>query len=96
MHDVFVLQVAGEKHWTIHEPVLQAPLRDQPWTERRDAVRERAAEPPVIDAVLRPGDALYLPRGYLHSARALGGVSAHLTVGVHPVTRHAPAPRARS
>jgi len=89
VHDVFVLQVAGEKHWTIHEPVLQAPLRDQPWTDRRDAVRERAAEPPVIDAVLRPGDALYLPRGYLHSARALGGVSAHLTVGVHAVTRYA-------
>jgi bifunctional lysine-specific demethylase and histidyl-hydroxylase NO66 len=89
VHDVFVLQMAGEKHWTIHEPVLQAPLRDQPWTERRDAVRERAAEPPVIDAVLRPGDALYLPRGYLHSARALRGVSAHLTVGVHAVTRYA-------
>ena len=37
--------------------------------------------------VLRPGDALYLPRGYLHSATALGDISAHLTVGVHPVTR---------
>jgi bifunctional lysine-specific demethylase and histidyl-hydroxylase NO66 len=88
VHDVFVLQVAGVKHWTVHEPVLEAPLRDQPWTDRRDAVRQRAAEPPVIDAVLRSGDALYLPRGYLHSARALGGVSAHLTVGVHAVTRY--------
>ena len=29
------------------------------------------------------------PRGYLHAAEALGGVSCHLTVGVHPVTRHA-------
>jgi bifunctional lysine-specific demethylase and histidyl-hydroxylase NO66 len=37
--------------------------------------------------VLRPGDALYLPRGYLHAAEALGEVSAHLTVGIHPVTR---------
>jgi len=43
----------------------------------------------VIDTVLSPGDALYLPRGYLHAAEALGGVSCHLTVGVHPVTRHA-------
>ena len=42
----------------------------------------------MIDAVLRPGDALYLPRGYLHAAEALGEVSCHLTVGVHPVTRH--------
>ena len=44
---------------------------------------------PTIDAVLRPGDALYLPRGFLHSAEALGDVSAHLTVGIHVVTRQA-------
>ncbi|SCX50125.1 Ribosomal protein L16 Arg81 hydroxylase, contains JmjC domain [Klenkia marina] len=87
VHDVFVLQVAGEKHWTIHEPVLTDPLRTQPWGERADAVAARAQEEPVIDAVLRPGDALYLPRGYLHSAVALGEISAHLTIGVHSVTR---------
>ena len=88
-HDVFVLQVAGEKRWRIHEPVLRDPLPDQAWTGFRDAVAERAGDEPVIDAVLRPGDALYLPRGYLHSAAALGGVTCHLTVGVHPVTRSA-------
>jgi lysine-specific demethylase/histidyl-hydroxylase NO66 len=52
-------------------------------------VAERAAQAPCIDAVLRPGDALYLPRGYLHAAEALGDVSVHLTIGVHPVTRYA-------
>ena len=41
----------------------------------------------MIDAVLTPGDVLYLPRGFLHSATALGEISAHLTVGIHPVTR---------
>ena len=89
MHDVFVLQVAGEKRWRISEPVHPAPLRDQPWTDRRAEVAARAEEEPLIDTVLTPGDALYLPRGYLHAAEALGGVSCHLTVGVHPVTRHA-------
>ena len=39
--------------------------------------------------MLRPGDALYLPRGWLHSAEALGDVSVHLTVGIHSVTRYA-------
>ena len=29
-----VLQVAGEKHWRIHEPVLPDPLRSQPWEAR--------------------------------------------------------------
>ncbi|WP_242610986.1 cupin domain-containing protein [Blastococcus saxobsidens] len=91
VHDVFVLQMAGKKHWTIHEPVLPDPLRTQVWNDRADEVAAAAEREPVIDAVLRPGDALYLPRGYLHSARALGEISAHLTVGIHPVTRWAAA-----
>jgi hypothetical protein len=91
VHDVFVLQVAGEKHWTIHEPVLTDPLRTQPWTDRPQEVAAAAEGEPVIDAVLRPGDVLYLPRGYLHSAQALGEISAHLTIGVHSVTRWAAA-----
>ncbi|MGY1822280.1 cupin domain-containing protein [Geodermatophilus sp. SYSU D00079] len=91
VHDVFVLQVAGEKHWRIHEPVLPDPLRTQPWDGRAAAVAAAAEREPVVDAVLRPGDALYLPRGYLHAATALGEISAHLTIGVHPVTRWAAA-----
>jgi lysine-specific demethylase/histidyl-hydroxylase NO66 len=87
VHDVFVLQVAGEKHWTIHAPVLPDPLRTHPWTDRSAEVAAAAEHAPVIDAVLRPGDALYLPRGYIHSAVALGEISAHLTIGVHSVTR---------
>jgi hypothetical protein len=91
VHDVFVLQVAGEKHWRIHPPVLPDPLRTQPWNDRAAEVAAAAGGEPVIDAVLRPGDALYLPRGYLHSAVALGAISAHLTIGVHSVTRWAAA-----
>jgi len=91
VHDVFVLQLEGEKRWQIHAPVLESPLRDQPWTQRRSAVERRAREAPLIETVLRPGDCLYLPRGYLHAASALGGVSAHLTIGVHAWTRYAAA-----
>ncbi len=89
VHDVFVLQVAGRKKWTIHAPALPSPLRNQPWTDRRDDVRRAAEREPVIETVLEPGDALYLPRGYLHSASALGGVTVHLTLGVHSWTRFA-------
>jgi len=89
VHDVFVLQVAGEKRWTIHEPVRPAPLGDEDWNRYRAAVARRAEGQPAIDTVLRPGDALYLPRGWLHSAEALGDVSVHLTVGIHSVTRYA-------
>ena len=90
VHDVFVLQLAGRKHWTVHAPVHRDPLRSQPWNDHADAVAARAgADAPVIDTVLEPGDAMYLPRGWLHAATALGQVSAHLTVGVHVVTRFA-------
>ena len=85
-HDVFVLQVAGTKRWTIHRPVIDDPLPDQSWDQRKAQVAARAAEKPLIDTLLAPGDALYLPRGYLHSAVAQGEISVHLTVGVHPIT----------
>lgn len=89
VHDVFVLQLAGSKQWAVHRPVHPSPLRSQPWNQHAAAVEAAAKEPPLIETVLRPGDALYLPRGYLHSAEALGETSAHLTVGVHTVSRFA-------
>jgi ribosomal protein L16 Arg81 hydroxylase len=93
VHDVFVLQIDGEKQWRISPPVLESPLRDQPWSDRKSAVQKQAQQPPMLEAVLRPGDCLYLPRGYLHAATALGGVSTHLTLGIHVWTRFALAER---
>lgn len=90
VHDVFVLQVAGDKRWVVHEPVHPLPLRTEPWTDRRAAVAATARQTePVLATVLRPGDALYLPRGYLHAAEAQAGRTLHLTVGVPPLTRYA-------
>ena len=89
VHDVFVLQIAGTKRWTVHEPVHPDPLRDQPWTDHHAAVAEAARGESCLDTVLEPGDVLYLPRGWLHAAEAQGSVSIHLTLGVHNWTRHA-------
>jgi Cupin superfamily protein len=86
VHDVFVLQVSGEKHWRVHAPVRTHPRADEPWSQYRAAVTARAREEPVLDVVMRPGDALYLPRGWLHSAVARAGTSIHLTIGVAAFT----------
>ena len=86
VHDVFVLQVSGQKRWIVHEPVLDHPLPSQPWTQHRTAIAERVAGEPVIDTVLSEGDALYLPRGWVHSAQALETTSIHLTIGVSALT----------
>jgi bifunctional lysine-specific demethylase and histidyl-hydroxylase NO66 len=88
-HDVFVLQVDGRKRWRIHEPVLSDPLERQAWGGRAEEVSATADGEPAIDAVLEPGDALYLPRGWLHSAQAQGDSSLHLTVGIKALTRYA-------
>jgi bifunctional lysine-specific demethylase and histidyl-hydroxylase NO66 len=82
-HDVFVLQVAGSKEWELYDPVFPDPLPSQPWASRK-------GDPgPVTLAVrLTAGDFLYLPRGFLHSARAQTDLSAHLTIGIHAETRH--------
>src|SRR6478752_8108956 len=86
VHDVFVLQAAGQKRWTVHEPVHEHPLPSQPWTEHRDAIASRIDDDPVIDTVLSAGDTLYLPRGWVHSARSLDTTSIHLTIGVSALT----------
>jgi Cupin superfamily protein len=80
-HDVFVLQVSGEKRWLVYEPALELPLKDQRYSPELGAPGE-----PVEDRVLRPGDMLYLPRGWLHEALTSDTDSLHLTVGVNVVT----------
>ena len=76
-HDVFVLQIGGSKAWSVYDPVLEDPLPSQPWSAARGQPGE-----PGMTVSLAPGDVLYMPRGFLHSAQAQQGVSAHLTIGV--------------
>jgi hypothetical protein len=80
-HDVICLQVAGEKRWRVYDPVWELPLRNQRY-------RSEMGEPgaPVLDVVLREGDTLYLPRGWLHEALTSDSDSLHLTIGVNVYT----------
>lgn len=80
-HDVFVLQVGGEKRWKVYEPVFELPLKNQRYTPELGGPGQT-----VEDRVLRPGDTLYLPRGWLHEAMTSDTDSLHLTIGVNVVT----------
>jgi hypothetical protein len=76
-HDVFILQVAGRKRWSVYGETRRAPLV---------ADVEKAARPagePVWEATLEDGDLLYIPRGWWHVAEPLAEPTLHLTVGVH-------------
>jgi lysine-specific demethylase/histidyl-hydroxylase NO66 len=80
-HDVFSLQVAGEKRWFVYEPALELPLKDQRYDPELGAPGE-----PVEDVTLRPGDTLYLPRGWLHEAATSSSDSLHITIGINVYT----------
>jgi hypothetical protein len=80
-HDVFVLQVGGEKRWLVYEPVWPLPLREQRYRPEL-GTRDEVAH----DVTLRPGDTLYLPRGWLHEAVTSASDSLHVTVGINVYT----------
>jgi ribosomal protein L16 Arg81 hydroxylase len=80
-HDVFSLQVAGEKRWLVYEPAHELPLKDQKYGPELGEPGE-----PVHDVTLRGGDTLYLPRGWLHQAMTSSTDSLHITVGVNVYT----------
>lgn len=75
-HDVFVLQMAGDKKWTIHRPTRINPLEG----DKFDALP--AGAEPAWSGVLGDGDVLYIPRGWPHIAAPTGRPSLHLTIGL--------------
>lgn len=77
-HDVIVLQVSGAKDWRVWDGTpFPAPTRHTPWNNQHEGLGEPHAVP------MRPGDALYIPRGVIHDAAAqeTGEPSLHLTIG---------------
>lgn len=81
-HDVFCLQVAGEKRWRVYAPLLELPLKEQRYSPKLGGHGA-----PTHDLILRAGDTLYLPRGWLHEALTSERDSLHVTVGVNVYTR---------
>lgn len=77
-HDVFVLQVEGEKAWRLYDRPVEAPYRGEGFEPGRHAVGE-----PRRNFVLRAGDCAYIPRGLMHDASASGDApSLHITCGL--------------
>jgi len=77
VHEVFVLQIAGKKRWSIYEPVVPLPHRNQQF-----APHLYTGQKPIAEVELLAGDLLYLPRGFLHSTVTADCFSAHVTLGV--------------
>ncbi len=86
LHDVFAFQAEGEKVWRVYEARENAPVAPIP---PGDAAEKRLIDTRgalLFEALMKPGDVLYLPRGQYHEAMTASDASLHVTFGVSPAT----------
>lgn len=77
-HDVFVLQVSGEKYWRLYDTPVENPYRGEGFRPDDHKVGE-----PVEEFVLKAGECAYVPRGLMHDASTHGDEpSLHITLGL--------------
>lgn len=67
---VLVVQLEGRKEWSLWKPTAET---------RSSYGLDVDVANPAQHPVLCPGDVMYLPHGFPHAARAVGGPSLHIT-----------------
>lgn len=82
-HDVWAVQVEGEKTWNIWEGRAEWPIAHPVFRNLPQAHHEQAKRTLRGKVLLKPGDLLYLPRGWYHDALAEAPASVHIAYGVH-------------
>lgn len=94
-HTAVIAQLSGHKVWELYRPLIPDPMAPhQNWgligfTDEQRAFLEETA--PDRAVTLRPGDVLWIPRGWVHNPHAPAGASTpslHLTFGVLERTRY--------
>jgi len=80
-HDTLTAQIAGEKTWRIYEPLISLPLESQPFHSGTKVEGLRL----LREVHLRPGDTLYIPRGFPHEAKTSSTTSLHCTFALAPM-----------
>jgi ribosomal protein L16 Arg81 hydroxylase len=82
-HDVWAVQVEGEKDWNIWEGRADHPIPHPAFRGQPQAHHDRARGKLRQVVRMQPGDLLYLPRGWYHDALAEAPASVHIAYGVH-------------
>ncbi|GAB5449419.1 MAG: hypothetical protein Gyms2KO_42920 [Gymnodinialimonas sp.] len=83
-HDVLALQVHGSKIWTVDQtPVVENVMFEM---GELDGVDLKFRAP--TEYHLKAGEALYVPRGVMHSVETLDEDSLHLVVGLRALNWH--------
>lgn len=81
--EAFVLQIEGQKKWLLYPPRENEELpRESSMNFLQDEIGS-----PIFERVLRPGDLLYFPRGWIHQAKTVENEhSLHITLSLYQKT----------
>ena len=86
LHDVFAVQVEGEKTWRVYESRADNPTQSLPPGDEIEKWLVESRGKLLFEVTMKPGDVMYLPRGQYHDALTGGQASLHVTFGVSPAT----------
>ena len=84
-HDVWAFHLEGEKVWRVYQNRADNPHVFPPDSPEARRWVETTRGPVMHEIRMKPGDLLYLPRGWYHDALADGGASLHVTYSVTPL-----------
>lgn len=77
--ETFVLQIEGSRRWRIYEPLTRKHMLPR---ESKN-VDEKEFGKFIFDIVLKAGETLYFPRGFIYQHEPADTDSVHLTLGVY-------------
>lgn len=85
--EAFVLQIEGKKEWLLYPP--RSRNEELPRESSGNFEQDEIGEP-CFKHVLKPGDLLYFPRGWIHQAKTVDNChSLHITLSMYQKTSFA-------
>ncbi len=86
--EVFALHIEGRKTWRVYEGRFEDPLEADGYvhTSFPPEHHEKAKGGVLMEIEMKPGDLLYLPKGWYHDALASSEACLHLSFGTAQTT----------